>query len=44
MRGGDEKVEGVRVGLLGFRKEVAALEGLGREREEEVGAAAGSIS
>lgn len=37
LRGGDEKVEGVRVGLLGFRKEVAALEGLVREREEEVG-------
>lgn len=27
----------MRVGLLGFRKEVAALEGLVREREEEVG-------
>lgn len=36
LRGGDEKVEGVRVGLLGFRKEVAALERLVGEREDEV--------
>ncbi|KAF3009608.1 hypothetical protein E8E13_006903 [Curvularia kusanoi] len=38
LRGGDEKVEGVRVGLLGFRKEVAGLEQLVRGREEEVDA------
>ncbi|KAF9737080.1 hypothetical protein PMIN06_001839 [Paraphaeosphaeria minitans] len=36
LRGGDEKVEEVRVGLLGFGKEVGALaEGVG-EREAEV--------
>ena len=33
---GDEKVEGVRVGLLGFNKEVHLLERLVAEREEEV--------
>ncbi|KAJ4993558.1 hypothetical protein SVAN01_01106 [Stagonosporopsis vannaccii] len=37
LRGGEEKVEGVRVGLLGFAKEVRALEALVAEREEEVG-------
>ncbi|KAF9691266.1 hypothetical protein EKO04_010692 [Ascochyta lentis] len=36
LRGGEEKVEGVRVGLLGFGKEVEALQRLVREREEEV--------
>ncbi|KAH6638914.1 oligomeric golgi complex component, COG2-domain-containing protein [Boeremia exigua] len=36
LRGGEERVEGVRVGLLGFAKEVAVLEALVREREEEV--------
>jgi hypothetical protein len=38
LRGGDEKVEGVRVGLLGFAKEVGLLERLVRERENEVAA------
>jgi hypothetical protein len=33
---GEEKVEGVRVGLLGFNKEVHLLERLVAEREEEV--------
>lgn len=37
MKGGDEKVEEVRVGLLGFRKEVEGLERGVKEREEEVG-------
>lgn len=37
MRGGEEKVEGVRVGLLGFGKEVEALQDAVRQREEEVG-------
>ncbi|KAF2626653.1 hypothetical protein BU25DRAFT_491995 [Macroventuria anomochaeta] len=37
LRGGEEKVEGVRVGLLGFGKEVQQLEALVRQREEEVG-------
>lgn len=37
LRGGDEKIEEVRVGLLGFGKEVGGLaEGVG-EREKEVG-------
>ncbi|KAF3045923.1 hypothetical protein E8E12_007393 [Didymella heteroderae] len=36
LRGGEEKVEGVRVGLLGFNKEVGLLERLVSEREEEV--------
>ncbi|KAF2267249.1 hypothetical protein CC78DRAFT_512525 [Lojkania enalia] len=37
LRGGDEKVEEVRVGLLGFRKEVELLKGSVVEREREVG-------
>jgi len=37
LRGGEEKVEGVRVGLLGFGKEVEGLQRLIAEREEEVG-------
>jgi hypothetical protein len=36
---GDEKVEEVRVGLLGFRKEVETVRGKVAEREEEVGEA-----
>ena len=36
LRGGEEKVEGVRVGLLGFGKEVEGLQGLIVGREEEV--------
>ncbi|KAJ4373627.1 hypothetical protein N0V86_007770 [Didymella sp. IMI 355093] len=36
LRGGEEKVEGVRVGLLGFAKEVGLLERLVQEREDEV--------
>lgn len=37
LHGGEEKVEEVRVGLLGFRREVATLKGAVEEREEEVG-------
>ncbi|KZM27091.1 uncharacterized protein EKO05_0010082 [Ascochyta rabiei] len=37
LRGGEDKVEGVRVGLLGFGKEVGALQRLVGEREAEVG-------
>ncbi|KAF2801703.1 uncharacterized protein BDZ99DRAFT_512789 [Mytilinidion resinicola] len=36
LRGGDEKVEEVRVGLLGFRKEVEAVRKKVLEKEEEV--------
>ncbi|KAH7396210.1 oligomeric golgi complex component, COG2-domain-containing protein [Pyrenochaeta sp. MPI-SDFR-AT-0127] len=36
LHGGEEKVEEVRVGLLGFRKEVIALRGVVEERENEV--------
>jgi hypothetical protein len=36
LRGGEEKVEGVRVGLLGFGKEVEELAKGVEEREEEV--------
>lgn len=38
LHGGEEKVEEVRVGLLGFRKEVEGLREGVRAREEEVGA------
>lgn len=37
LHGGEEKVEEVRVGLLGFRKEVGTLRDAVKEREEEVG-------
>ncbi|KAH7413571.1 oligomeric golgi complex component, COG2-domain-containing protein [Phaeosphaeria sp. MPI-PUGE-AT-0046c] len=37
LHGGEEKVEEVRVGLLGFRKEVDALKKVVDEREQEVG-------
>jgi hypothetical protein len=37
LHGGEEKVEEVRVGLLGFRKEVDGLNKVVEEREEEVG-------
>lgn len=37
LHGGEEKVEEVRVGLLGFRKDVDGLVGVVGEREEEVG-------
>jgi hypothetical protein len=37
LHGGEEKVEEVRVGLLGFRKEVGGLVGVVGKREEEVG-------
>ncbi|KAF2125311.1 hypothetical protein P153DRAFT_348337 [Dothidotthia symphoricarpi CBS 119687] len=38
LHGGEERVEGVRVGLLGFRKEVHGLrEGVGRREEEVAG-------
>lgn len=37
LHGGEEKVEEVRVGLLGFRKEVAGLKKVVDEREQEVG-------
>jgi hypothetical protein len=37
LHGGEEKVEEVRVGLLGFRKEVDGLNKVVKEREEEVG-------
>jgi hypothetical protein len=37
LHGGEEKVEEVRVGLLGFRKEVTGLKKIVDEREEEVG-------
>ncbi|KAF2646799.1 hypothetical protein P280DRAFT_464965 [Massarina eburnea CBS 473.64] len=36
LKGGDEKVEEVRVGLLGLRKEVEVNKGTVAEREEEV--------
>lgn len=36
LHGGEEKVEEVRVGLLGFRKEVHGLRGVVEERENEV--------
>jgi hypothetical protein len=37
LKGGDERVEEVRVGLLGFRKEVAGLKEDVKTREDEVG-------
>jgi hypothetical protein len=37
LHGGEEKVEEVRVGLLGFRKEVGGLVDVVGKREEEVG-------
>lgn len=37
LHGGEEKVEEVRVGLLGFRKEVDGLKKVVDEREQEVG-------
>ncbi|KAH7079702.1 oligomeric golgi complex component, COG2-domain-containing protein [Paraphoma chrysanthemicola] len=37
LHGGEEKVEEVRVGLLGFRKEIAGLNKVVQEREEDVG-------
>jgi hypothetical protein len=37
LHGGEEKVEEVRVGLLGFRKEVDGLKKVVEEREQEVG-------
>lgn len=37
MHGGEEKVEEVRVGLLGFRKEIDGLNKVVEEREQEVG-------
>jgi len=37
LHGGEEKVEEVRVGLLGFRKEVDGLKRLVDEREQEAG-------
>jgi hypothetical protein len=37
LHGGEEKVEEVRVGLLGFRKEVNGLRKVVEEREQEVG-------
>jgi hypothetical protein len=37
LHGGEEKVEEVRVGLLGFRKEVNGLKKVVEEREQEVG-------
>jgi hypothetical protein len=37
LHGGEEKVEEVRVGLLGFRKEVEGLKRVVAEREDEVG-------
>lgn len=37
LHGGEEKVEEVRVGLLGFRKEIGGLKGVVEEREKEVG-------
>ncbi|KAL6706348.1 hypothetical protein ACN47E_005638 [Coniothyrium glycines] len=36
LHGGEEKVEEVRVGLLGFRREVGALKGVVEAREDEV--------
>lgn len=37
LHGGEEKVEEVRVGLLGFRKEIGTLKGVVEEKEQEVG-------
>ncbi|KAF4556569.1 Hypothetical protein D9617_1g084470 [Elsinoe fawcettii] len=37
LRGGEEKVEGVRVGVLGFGREIGGLRDVVRERKEEVG-------
>ncbi|PNS21159.1 Conserved oligomeric Golgi complex subunit 2 [Sphaceloma murrayae] len=37
LKGGEEKIEGVRVGVLGFERDVEGLRGLVRERREEVG-------
>lgn len=37
LHGGEEKVEEVRVGLLGFRKEIDGLMGVVGQREKEVG-------
>ena len=37
LKGGEEKVEGVRVGLLGFQREVEGVQRAVREREREVG-------
>jgi hypothetical protein len=39
LRGGDEKVQEVRVGVLGFRKGVEGVKGVVEEREREVGRA-----
>ncbi|KAK4501387.1 hypothetical protein PRZ48_007196 [Zasmidium cellare] len=38
LKGGEEKVEGVRVGLLGFQREVEGIKKGVRERADEVGA------
>lgn len=40
LKGGEEKVEGVRVGLLGFQREVEGIKKGVRERADEVGALA----
>jgi hypothetical protein len=37
LHGGEEKVEEVRIGLLGFRKEVNGLKKVVQEREQDVG-------
>lgn len=37
LKGGEEKVEGVRVGLLGYEREVEAIRKSVRERREDVG-------
>ena len=36
LRGGDEKVEGVRVGLLGFQREIGGIQTAVKSRAEEV--------
>lgn len=41
LKGGDEKVEEVRFGLLSFRKEVEGLRGKVEERKHEVGSLVG---
>lgn len=38
LKGGEEKVEGVRVGLLGFQREVEGIKKSVKERADEVGA------
>lgn len=43
LKGGEERVEDVRVGLLGFRRQVAEVQGRVRARREEAGRLGGEL-